>query len=80
MKFTAEFRRRDESGTMIAIKDNLDALFDTVVSRGWSDNGVDRLRAASWDKDAKSGSKYHGIRNDLTIIKGDRLMTDYTSF
>lgn len=80
MKFTAEFRRRGEYGTMIAIKDNLDDLFDTIVSRGWSDNGVDRFRAASWGKDAKSGAKYYGVRNDLTIIKGDSLMSDYTSF
>lgn len=80
MEFTAEFRLRGEYGTRIAVKDDLNDLFDAIVSRGWFDNGVDRLRAASWNEDAKSGAKYYGVRNDLTIIKGDRLMTDYTSF
>lgn len=79
MRYTAEYRRSGQTGTGIAIAQSLDELFDTLSKRGWQQNNRDLVRAHLWDIDATDGQKYHGLFNDLTIVKGEEQMTEYTS-
>lgn len=77
--YTAEFRRRGECGTMIAMSNSIEKLFKTMKERGWSANSIDLDKCLLWDTNAKEGDRYHGWNNDLRITKGGTKMTEGTS-
>lgn len=79
MKYIAEFRRPGSFGYMIAIAPSLDELFEIIEKRGWRKNILDIRDAAEWDTTATEGDRYLGKFGNLTITKGERRMTEYTS-
>lgn len=79
MQYTAEYRRRGHTGTGIVVVHSLAALFDILPTRGWQQNDRDWICAHLWDMTATDGQKYYGLFNDLTIVKGEAAMTEYTS-
>lgn len=77
--YTAKFRRRDECGTVFAMSNSIEKLFEIMEERGWKANSIDWDRCLLWDTNAKEGDRYYGVENNLLITKGEARMTEGTS-
>lgn len=75
-QFTAEYRKCTQTGTGICGADNVCKLIEVLRSRGYEFNKKEIQEILNWSNGGKK--KYYGTR--LTINRGEREMTEYTSF